>query len=141
MTDDIQELITRARPEVLEGWSNRLLEELDSVEVVTPPRPALIMLQSRDSVRRERFCVGELLVMECRLHFNKENFWGRVIGNEPVRAVAAALFKIAEKYRPDVLRSLEEAFREERSLLEESDKEVSVALGTTMVRFDTMTQT
>jgi alpha-D-ribose 1-methylphosphonate 5-triphosphate synthase subunit PhnG len=141
MTDQFQELWLEARAEVLETWTDCLLKALGSVKVLVEPRPALVMMEARDSVEKERFCVGELLVTECQILVANKNYWGRVLGNQPLRAFGMAVLEAVEDCAPDSLDPLKERFQKEREFLVNQRAQTAKALGATKVQFDTMTAT
>jgi alpha-D-ribose 1-methylphosphonate 5-triphosphate synthase subunit PhnG len=141
MTDTLQELWIEARSELVEAWGNRLLNALGDVKVAIPPRPALVMMEARDSVERERFCVGELLVTECQIALGEALFWGRVLGDQPLRAMALALLAAAREHAPEAVQGLEVSFQKERTYLQRRRAKMAKAVNATKVRFETMTLT
>ena len=141
MMHPFQELWLEARAEVLETWADHLLNAMGSVEVLVEPRPALVMMEARDSVEKERFCVGELLVTECQILVANKSYWGRVLGDQPLRAFGMAILEAAEDCAPDTLDPLKESFQREREFLERQRAQTAKALGSTKVQFDTMTPT
>lgn len=141
MTDQFQELWLEARAEVLETWADHLLNALGSVDVLVDPRPALVMMEARDSVERERFCVGELLVTECQILVANKSYWGRVLGNQPLRAFGMAVLEAAADCTPDSLDPLKKSFQREHEFLERQRAQTAKALGSTKVQFDTMMPT
>jgi len=141
MSNQLQELWIEARVKALEGWVEYLLNTLRTVEVMVEPRPALVMMEARDSVEKERFCVGELLVTECQLLYHDKGFWGRVLGNQPLRAFGLALLEAAQDCVPEALDSLEGSFRKESAFIQRQRAQMGKALGATKVQFDTMTPT
>jgi alpha-D-ribose 1-methylphosphonate 5-triphosphate synthase subunit PhnG len=141
MTDQFQELWLEARAEILETWTDHLLKALGSVEVLVEPRPALVMMEARDSVEKERFCVGELLVTECQILVANKNYWGRVLGNQPLRAFGVAVLEAAKDSAPDSLDALKASLQEEHEFLQRQRAQTAKALDSTKVQFDTMTPT
>jgi alpha-D-ribose 1-methylphosphonate 5-triphosphate synthase subunit PhnG len=141
MMHPFQELWLEARVEVLEAWADHLLNAMGSVEVLVEPRPTLLMMEARDSVEKERFCVGELLVTECQILVANKSYWGRVLGNQPLRAFGMAILEAAEDCTPDSLDPLKESFQIEREFLQNQRARTAKALDSTKVQFDTMTPT
>jgi phosphonate C-P lyase system protein PhnG len=138
---ELHVLWIEARPEIVEQWAETLLEALGYVKVTVQPRPALVMMQAEDSIEGDRFCVGELLATECQISYEKQHFWGRVLGNEPVRALALALLAAAEARAPNCLLEMQPELDRERRFLEAQRLKLSRALGTTRVQFETMNPT
>lgn len=141
MIDSLDDLWIEARIEQIELWTNWLLEHMGAVRMVVPPRCGLVMMQASDSVDCAPFCLGEIAVTECQLEFDGGLFWGRVIGNDPVRATGVAVLKAAEANAPWVLEPLLKSFREETQFLLEQRLTMAKALGSTRVRFEAMTPT
>jgi len=141
LIDSLQELWIEANVEVLQEWGTHILNDLGNVNVISPPRLALVMMEARDSVQQERFCVGELLVTECQVTVGEELFRGRVMGNQPLRALALALLTAALTCAPETLRNLEAFFDREREAIQKRRDRMSRALASTKVQFDTMTPT
>jgi len=125
----------------VEEWASYLLKAVGNVEVLVQPRPALVMMHARDSVKQEVFCVGEILVTECQIACRGQRFWGRVVGDQPLRALCLAIFAAAKSLEPEAIRSLEHSFSQESHRIEEREDRERRALGTTKVQFETMTPT
>jgi len=138
---DLNSLWIEASLEAVEKWASYLLKALGNVEVLVQPRPALVMMQVQDSVEKEAFCVGEVLITECQILCQGQRFWGRVVGNQPLRALSLAIFAAARSLEPEAIRSLEGSFRHESQRIKERKDQEKRALGTTKVQFETMTPT
>ncbi|MBW2020529.1 MAG: phosphonate C-P lyase system protein PhnG [Deltaproteobacteria bacterium] len=82
-----QSLWIEASLKAVEEWADHLLQALGEVKVLVQPRPVLVMMHARDSVEQEVFCVGEILVTECQIACRGQRFWGRVVGDQPLRAL------------------------------------------------------
>jgi len=136
-----QSLWIEADLRAVEEWATFLFESLGNVEVLVQPRPALVMMHARDSVEREAFCVGEVLVTECQISCRGQRFWGRLAGDRPFRALALAILAAAKSLEPKVVTSLEQNFGREKARLKQDGDRRKRALGTTRVRFETMTPT
>jgi phosphonate C-P lyase system protein PhnG len=136
--DELQRLWVEARPAKVEEWASVLLEGLADVRVSIPPRSGLVMMQVRDSVQQEPFCVGELLVTECQIAFKHQRIWGRVLGHQPLRALALAVLAAAQTFAPAALQSLQPAFHQEWQYLRAQWERKARSIGATRVHFDTM---
>ena len=136
-----QALWIEARLESVERWASHLLTVLDDVQVVTQPRPGLIMVQLRDSVEMELFCLGEALITECQIACRGQRFWGRALGEEPIRSLGLAILAAARSLEPEALDHLKKLYHEEYKHLSEQRDQERKALGATRVQFNTMTQT
>lgn len=136
-----QSLWIEASLKAVEEWADHLLQALGEVKVLVQPRPVLVMMHARDSVEQEVFCVGEILVTECQIACRGQRFWGRVVGDQPLRALCLAIFAAAKSLKPEAIRSLEHSFSQESHRIEEYKDREKRALGTTRVQFETMTPT
>jgi hypothetical protein len=141
LIESLHDLWVEARTELIELWTDRLLEQMGTVRMVVPPRSALIMMQASDSVECAPFCVGEVAATECQLEFDGELFSGRAIGNDPVRVIGIAVLAAAEARAPWALEPLLRSFREETDFLMEQRLIMAKVLGSTRVQFETMTPT
>jgi phosphonate C-P lyase system protein PhnG len=137
----VQHLWVEARLGKVEEWASLVLDNLGQVQVTIAPRPALVMMQVVDSVQQERFCAGELLVTECQIVCSRQRFWGRVLGHQPLRALALATLAAAQNLAPATLEELQPAFELERQVLHEQWNRKARAIGATRVQFDTMKTT
>lgn len=141
MIESIHDLWVEARIERIELWTDFLLDQMGTVRMVIPPRSALVMMQASDSVECAPFCVGEIAATECQLEFDGALFWGRAMGNDPVRAVGIAVLEAAEKKAPWAVEPLLQSFKEETQFLMDERLVMAKALGSTRVHFETMTPT
>jgi alpha-D-ribose 1-methylphosphonate 5-triphosphate synthase subunit PhnG len=141
MDHELQALFVEADDEAVAGWSEMLLQALGELSVPIPPRPALVMVHARDSVERQPFCLGEALVTECQIACVGQHFWGRVLGDQPGRALAMAILNAALALAPEALEDLTSCFAAERSRLQAEREHEARVLATTRVQFETMTLT
>lgn len=136
-----QSLWIEASLKAVEEWAGHLLKALGEVKVLVQPRLALVMMHARDSVEQEVFCVGEILVTECRIACRKQRFWGRVMGDQSIRALSIAILAAAQSLEPKAISFLEHSFSQESQRINEREDRERRALGATKVQFETMTLT
>ena len=91
-----QEAIAHAPTERLKTLADRCLERAEA-EVVSPPRPALVMARVRETVDGEVFNLGEVLVTNCRVTLDGEPGWAAVLDHDPERALCAAVVDAASR--------------------------------------------
>jgi alpha-D-ribose 1-methylphosphonate 5-triphosphate synthase subunit PhnG len=127
-----------ARVGTVEQWGAELLDAMGQVRVEVLPRPALVMMQAEESVERECFCLGEVLITECRVSVRGRRFWGRVLGDQPSRSLALAILAAAQQVLPEALDFLVERFVAERRFLDQQRQKLARAIGSTRVQFETM---
>jgi alpha-D-ribose 1-methylphosphonate 5-triphosphate synthase subunit PhnG len=65
------------------------------IHLLTGPRLGLVMLNVRESVAERQFYAGEILVTEVTVELGGQFGFGMIIGNDPRRALAAALVDAA----------------------------------------------
>lgn len=73
-----------------------------------PPETALIMVRVEETVDGDHFYLGEVLVTRCEVALDGEPGWGMVAGDDPERALCAAVLDAACRRGrpPDVLEEL-----------------------------------
>ena len=67
------------------------------MEVVSPPRPSLVMARVRETVDGEVFNLGEVLVTNCEVTLDGEPGWAMVVDHDPERALSAAIVDAASR--------------------------------------------
>ena len=90
----LHETVAHAPLERIKEFANRCLEGAEA-EVKSPPKPALVMARVRETVDGEVFNLGEVLVTSCEVFLDGESGWGMVMGDDPERALCAAVLDAA----------------------------------------------
>jgi alpha-D-ribose 1-methylphosphonate 5-triphosphate synthase subunit PhnG len=85
------------------------------ITVLTGPRLGLVMLSVQESVAESAFYAGEILVTEVTLELAGRYGFGMVLGNDPRRALAAALVDAALSLDGDVAARLRRELNAESS--------------------------
>ena len=67
------------------------------MEIVSPPRPSLVMARVRETVDGEVFNFGEVLVTNCGVTLDGEPGWAMVVDHDPERALSAAIVDAASR--------------------------------------------
>jgi alpha-D-ribose 1-methylphosphonate 5-triphosphate synthase subunit PhnG len=105
------------------------------------PRPVLLMARVRETVDGELFNLGEVLATSCEVSVNGKPGWGMVLGNEPAKALCAAVIDAA--LRGAIPEEAVEEVRDELSLqlafAREARRERWAAVQDTRVEFEEMT--
>lgn len=87
------------------------------IEIKSPPKPVLVMARVRETVDGDRFNLGEVLVTSCEVVLDGEPGWGMVLGDDPERALCAAVLDAVDAGVPP------EGLEEELTLLLASVRE------------------
>lgn len=90
------EAISYTSIEHLRELTERCLDEAPA-QVLSGPETALVMVRARDTVDGEVFNFGEVLVTRCEASLDGELGWGMVVGDDPDRAVCAAVLDAASR--------------------------------------------
>jgi len=65
------------------------------VRIIRPPAASLVMMRARDPVEGIVFNPGEVLITECEVEMDQARGWGCIMGDEPAKALAAAIIDAA----------------------------------------------
>ena len=84
------EMFAEANLEVLEFWADAVLANT-AVRVHNSPAPELAHMQFRDPVRGQAFFLGEVLFHECSVEIGTTWGYGYALGQDPERALYAAV--------------------------------------------------
>jgi alpha-D-ribose 1-methylphosphonate 5-triphosphate synthase subunit PhnG len=90
----LHEAVSYAPRERLLDMAERCLENA-AAELSRGPETALMMARIEDPVDGEVFNLGEILVTRCEMILDGENGWGMVLGDDPERALCAAVLDAA----------------------------------------------
>lgn len=92
--EDLHEVCAYGSPLRLKALAEGCLEDAE-VEALSGPEPVLLMLRARETVEDDTFNLGEVLVTRCELVLDGEPGWGMVLGDDPERALCAAVLDAA----------------------------------------------
>jgi alpha-D-ribose 1-methylphosphonate 5-triphosphate synthase subunit PhnG len=106
-----------------------------TISLLTGPRLGLAMLKVRESVAESTFYAGEILVTEVTLELASRYGFGMVLGNDPRRALAAALVDAALDLGGDVAAELRRELNELESGISQEQRQAFRAVASTKVDF------
>jgi alpha-D-ribose 1-methylphosphonate 5-triphosphate synthase subunit PhnG len=114
------------------------VEETDLIKMEQSPRTGLVMMKTRDSVSKQPFYMGEVLVTECVVEIEGNFGMGVLMGEDPTRAYQMALIDAAFNARlPMTVEWLPLLMEEEQKILKKQRDE-AVMVSSSKVNFDTM---
>lgn len=93
----------------------------------------MVMARAKDTVDGETFNLGEVLVTRCEVALDGEPGWGIVLGDEPERALCAAVLDAAQSDFPD---GVEEGLSLQLALARETGRERWAGVQPTRVEFE-----
>jgi len=111
MKEALQNLWIEARQEIVAQWAEELLNALGRVKVVVPPRPALIMMQARDSIEDETLLPWRASHYRMPDSVPQTTLLGKSAGGtSPVRSLALALLAASQALTPESVDGMEPVF-------------------------------
>jgi len=123
--------------DVLKGLAEEALEKALEVTVEIPPAAVLLMARVRETVNGDRFNLGEVLMTRCELTLDGEPGWGMVAGDDPERAVCAAILDAASR-KEDLFAGLEGELALQLAFVREARRERWARVQPTRVEFEEM---
>jgi alpha-D-ribose 1-methylphosphonate 5-triphosphate synthase subunit PhnG len=106
-----------------------------AVKLLTGPRLGLVLLRVRESVAESTFYAGELLVTEVTLELGGGYGFGMVVGNDPRRALAAALVDAALAMEGDFAAELHRTLADLANRIAQEQRQAFRAVAATKVDF------
>ena len=130
------ELIAIARKEKL----NLIAEEVrKSLKVkVIKQNTALIMMRARDSVEKEVFNLGEVLVSEAWVEVNGVLGYSLVLGDDTEKALAGAILDAVCELRHPLSKKIVNMLKEEKEYYEKERAKEWMRIKSTKVEFEVM---
>ncbi len=130
------ELIAIARKEKL----NLIAEEVrKSLKVkVIKQNTALIMMRARDSVEKEVFNLGEVLVSEAWVEVNGVLGYSLVLGDDTEKALAGAILDAVCELRHPLSKKIVNMLKEEKEYYEKGRAKEWMRIKSTKVEFEVM---
>jgi alpha-D-ribose 1-methylphosphonate 5-triphosphate synthase subunit PhnG len=118
------------------GLGARIAQEYPgTIKLLTGPRLGLVMLSVRESVADSTFYAGEVLVTEVTLELAGRYGFGMVLGNDPRRALAAALVDAALGLDGNVAAELRQELNDLESGINQEQRQAFRAVAATKVDF------
>ena len=96
------------------------------------------MMKTRDSVSKQPFYMGEVLVTECTVQIEGHYGLGVIMGEEPTRAYQLALVDAAFNARLALTESWIDSLEEEEQNIESRLEKQMAMVAHSRVNFDTM---
>lgn len=110
--------------------------ENSEVEIKKPPEPVLMMVRVKETVDGEIFNLGEVLVTNCGVLLDGEPGWGIAMGDDPERALCAAVIDAAS--RPEMSLELEDELSLQLAFVRKARRERWAGVQPTRVEFEEM---
>lgn len=137
----VTQILSEAPLNDLLGWQSRI-EQDGIVHDIKDPELGLVMMRGRESVERQVFNFGEVLVSECSVSLDGDLGYGIVTGNQPKRVKAMAVIDVvihssAEKWTAVKQQMQDWLEQESKQQLLQRKKEHQL-VESTKVNFDVM---
>lgn len=111
-----------------------------SVQIIRPPMKTLVMVKMRETVAGAEFYLGELLASEAMVEITGEKGFALVTGDDPNKALSAAVLDAALKALPEREALIGALEAQEKKLLDEEAR-LKRLYRQSRVRFETMDPT
>lgn len=122
---------------VLHELAQSIVAAAEQVEILQEPTPSLVMMEVGDPVAGDSFYAGEVLVTSCQAVVDGRLGCATAIGDDEVRARAAALLDAALQNRAADATLWEQLVEVERRI-EQAHRAESALAARTRVHFETM---
>lgn len=133
----LSKILVEGSPELLSQLAAEV-EKTDLIKMEQSPRTSLVMMKTRDSVSKQPFYMGEVLVTECVVEIEGNFGMGVLMGDEPIRAYQMALIDAAFNARlPMTTEWLPLLIEEEQKMIGKQKSEAAM-VSSSKVNFDTM---
>jgi alpha-D-ribose 1-methylphosphonate 5-triphosphate synthase subunit PhnG len=133
----LTKILVEGRPEFLAKWAG-LIEKTADVRIDRAPSTGLVMLKTRDSVSKQPFYMGEVLVTECSVAIDHHVGIGIVMGEEPNRSYQIAVVDAAINAGLGIKKELLTELDMEEAYIQQRMREEAARITKTRVEFDTM---
>jgi alpha-D-ribose 1-methylphosphonate 5-triphosphate synthase subunit PhnG len=110
----------------------------NEIDIIKMPETGLLMMAVRDSFETE-FYLGEILVTEAEVRYNNKKGYSMIMGDEPERAIAAALADAIMRSDNNILKTkVNKLFLSWEKRLNGNDKRQENLTAKTKVNFENM---
>jgi len=110
----------------------------NEIDIVKMPEAGLLMMAVKDSFETD-FYLGEILVTEAEVRYSNKKGYSMVMGDEPERAIAAAVADAVMRSDNDILKTkMNKLFLSWEKGLNRNDKRQEKLTAKTKVNFETM---
>ncbi len=114
------------------------IEETFSIKIERPPQTGLVMMKTRDSVSKQPFYMGEVLVTECVVEVDGTVGVGVLMGENPEKAYQIAMIDAAFNKNLPLIEEWTVLLEEEERKIILREKEELALVSSSKVNFDTM---
>lgn len=129
------EILARADSATLSPIAEEVLRTA-KVDVLKKPETSLVMLRALDSITGDPFNMGEVLVTECEVRLGNHVGYSLIMGEEPERALAAAIIDAALESGRASAPSIEGKLWQEEQRLRTERRQENALIGRTRVNFE-----
>ncbi|MFD1735175.1 phosphonate C-P lyase system protein PhnG [Bacillus salitolerans] len=133
----LTKILVEGNPELLKQLSLQV-EELVEVRLERKPKTGLIMLKVRDSVSKEPFYMGEVLVSECTVSIEGTYGMGTIMGEEFERSYQIAVIDAAFNVNLPITKTWLKKLEEEETAIHHRHQQEHAMVANSRVNFDTM---
>ncbi|MGG3571157.1 phosphonate C-P lyase system protein PhnG [Bacillus gobiensis] len=133
----LTKILIEGNRELLEQFATQVEASAD-LNLERSPRTGLVMMKTRDSVSRQPFYTGEVLVTECVVQVNGHYGMGVLMGEEPQKAYQIALVDGAFNAKLPITEAWLPALEKEEQYIEQKQQKEITRLSGSRVNFDTM---
>jgi alpha-D-ribose 1-methylphosphonate 5-triphosphate synthase subunit PhnG len=114
------------------------IEEACSIKIERPAGTSLVMMKTRDTVSKQPFYMGEVLVTECVVEIDGAFGMGVVMGEQPTRAYQMAIIDAAFNAQLPLVNELVPLLIEEEDHIIRRQRKEAATVAGSRVNFDTM---
>ncbi|WP_175640477.1 phosphonate C-P lyase system protein PhnG [Metabacillus schmidteae] len=114
------------------------IEQFSSIKIERSPQTGLVMMKTRDSVSKQPFYMGEVLITECVVEVNGTVGIGVLMGENPEKAYQMAIIDAAFNGNLPLLKEWTVLLEEEERKIIGRQKEEVALVSSSKVNFDTM---
>lgn len=136
-SSEMNYLLAEGELSVLISLAEELLAEA-KVKVIQEPATCLVMMQAVESVQGRPFNLGEVLITECAVEIEGVRSKGYALGDEPERALCAALLKAAVLGGHPLAQKIKSLLAGEKEAVRQRELAEFGLVGRTRVDFEVM---
>jgi alpha-D-ribose 1-methylphosphonate 5-triphosphate synthase subunit PhnG len=122
----------------LVAMADRLLEQDNLIEVIREPKPAVMMLRSRDTAKGQVFNLGEAVVTEAEVRYCGQTGYMLILGDNQLHALAGAVCDAALEAKHPLAPEILETLTLLNQLQQEQEAAEWAKVAPTAVNFDEM---
>ena len=116
------------------------LESKYQIKITKQPNIGLTMVRANESVERQEFYLGEVLITETEVSINNKIGVGICIGDAPIRSYCQAVLDAVLQLKDENYDEINTFLQKEASLISDKEKEENYEIQKTKVNFKLMEQ-